>query len=510
MGRKTLQVITIILSLSALLTGCAFSRTAEKAAEEKTVVTSIYPNDRPMWNYIFSQKPQPPLEKVPGGMILPHHMIVAEELSRTYQRLALTIQPKLIVLISPNHYQNAGPNIQTCLTCEFQTIDGIQPLNTKLTKKLIKDEIATDEPSTFIKEHGIHAHTPFIRHFFPQTTILPITLKWETTEEEIITLTNWLNKNTPPQADTLVISSVDFSHYVRLEHANFHDVASYTTIKNFNYENVPDLEIDSPPSISAITHLMELRGYQDVQRLAHTNNQDFHTKPLEETTSHQFISFSKGQKQVEKTVTIMATGAISEQAKTNDDGSRLSFYDNYRWSINWDNDSTKAESTALNPYLRDIRRKEDRLLVGSDFLIFNLDIPINTCIRQTQNEMNISFCRLDKEKIPPIEQSDHIYVSLESDTFSTRQQATFTKSLIDQGATIVIGRTHNKPSQKPSPIERYKNGIIISSLGDFITNNSKPNSSGNILEMTLTPSTIDAKLYPIDIIKGYPRLKSAT
>lgn len=448
-------------------------------------------------------------------MILPHHMIVSSELSKTYQRLALTMQPKIIVLISPNHYQNGASNIQTCLTCEFQTIDGAQPLSAELTKKLIKENIAVNEPSTFIKEHGIYNHTPFIRHFFPQSTILPITLKWQTSEQETINLANWLNKNTPK--GTLTIASVDFSHYIPLEHANFHDIASYATIKNFNYENIPDLEIDSPPSISAITHLMELRGYQDVQRLAHTNNQDFHAKPLEETTSHQFISFSKGPKQTEKTATIMATGAIDEQARINNDGSPLNFYDNYRWSLDWGNDSTKADSLALNPYLRDIRHKEDRLLVGSDFLIFNLDIPVNTCIRRTQNGINLSFCRLNT----PTEQwatllqtektshkSDHTYISLESNGLSYNQQVTLAKSLIDEGATIVIGKTQKKPSQKPSPIEHYKNGIIISSLGDFITTNSQQHAEGNILEITLTPTTIDAKLFSIDIIKGYPRLKS--
>lgn len=523
----------VIIAIGALLTERAyFSNSLESS--QKTIITSIYDGDTAMWNHLFGQKPEGAFPSAPAGVILPHHMIVAEELAKTYQKLARIMQPSLIVIISPNHYENGTSPVQTCTSCEYHTIQGTPIINAKLSKKLIRDGIATEEPTTFANEHGVHAHTPFIKNFFPSATILPITLKWETSPETTIQLSEWLDTNIP--ADALVIASVDFSHYIPVEHANFHDVSSYATIKNFDYQNIYDLEIDSPPSISTITHLMEKRGYMQVERFAHTNNQQFRATPLEETTSHQFMSFLKGEKQPEKSFTILATGNIPEDQKQNDDGTRLGFYSDYRWNIHWEKDMMKPDSTKLNPWLKNFRGKEDRMIVGADAVIFDLksqtgadskaDSKAEPCQRRTQNEIHISFCALETSSeglandlqkwtiAMQNEQALHgpgrsIFISLDDSKhpIPDSEWKRISHDLIDHtGAAIIIG----KNSFKKSPVttaEHYSKSTIIRSLGDFITSPAVPVSSGSIAKIVITKPGIEARLYPVDITNGHPRLR---
>ena len=62
-------------------------------------------------------------------------------------------------------------------------------------------------------------------------------------------------------------------------------------LNNFDFENIYDLEVDSPSTIYALMKLMEKRGYKTAKRFEHTNLYQFMKDHVEETTSHQFFGF---------------------------------------------------------------------------------------------------------------------------------------------------------------------------------------------------------------------------
>jgi len=478
-------------------------------------VKSLYDGDIKMWQNIFTQKIDSHFPAAPGGIVLPHHMIVANEISKTYQKLAEVSHPSLIVIISPNHYEDGQSLIQTCSSCEYQTTEGNTIIDTSLAKKLTQNNIATDEPKTFIKEHGVFNHAPFIKHFFPEAKMLPILIKWEAPSEKTVELSNWLDANIPK--DALVIASVDFSHYVPVEHANFHDISSYATIKNFDYQNMYDLEIDSPPSISTITHLMEKRGYMSAERFTHTNNQQFQPEPIPETTSHQFIGFFKGEKRPEKSLTIMSFGNMSPDQRKNDDGSQLGLYDNYRWNIDWPDGVTESKAINFNKWLRDFRGKEDRMLMGADFLVFNLP---DFCTQKAQNGINITFCKIrtssagyekDLKNWTTFFQKQSqknnttFYVSIDDSRnyqLSAWQWTNLSHQIANLRRSIIIGTGTNTST----PIEHYKGSLLIQSLGNFTTSPDIKKSFGKIAEIIITPGEIKAEIYKVDILNGYPQL----
>gem|GEM_PF-1248673 len=462
-------------------------------------IKSMYDGDTLMWEHIFASSPEVNFKNAPLGVIMPHHMIVAPEIAKFYKGLSKVIDPDVIVIISPNHYQNGDENIQTCQNCLYKTIDGELLLDKDLIDKMIKDGLAVAKDETFIKEHGISNHAPFIKRFFPNAKVVPIVLKWETSQEETVVLSKWLQNNLPK--NSLVIASVDFSHYLPLEEANFHDISSYTTIKNFDYDNIYDLEIDSPPSISTITHLMEDFGYMYVQRFNHTNNQDYRSTPQVSTTSHQFIAFTNGQKQIEKSATILSFGNIATESSGG-----LGFYDNYRWNIN-----SKNQKSEVSPYLRDIRGDEDRFLVGADYLVF--DLPQNNCTMKDQNNLKISFCKFDqKDKIneqiktikkQKLDGANYVYLLYKfDDSKLSNADKNAVKKIINSGVDIFIGRG----IKDSLPIEKIGTSIVAYSLGDFITLPTVQYSEGNILGIALSKNGIKTFLFPITIEKGYPKI----
>lgn len=358
MGRKTLLIFVIaVMSLASC------------GVRDELVIYPMYAGDLKMWEHIWSAEDPYEFESAPLGVILPHHMVAAFEISRFYQGLAEVVQPSMVVVIGPNHYESGEANIQTCFDCEYFSVIGNVEVDRSFADRLVNDDIAVREDGTFRQEHAIFAHAPFIKKFFPEARIVPILLQWEMPVDEVLELSEWLNENLPE--DALVIASVDFSHYISWEAANFHDKSSYASIKNFDFENIYDLEVDSPSSIYALLDLMRLRSHMRAERLEHTNMAQYVESNPQSTTSHQYFAFYEGDVEPTKSVTIMNLVGIGDEGR-----GLLTGWD-------WDRDE---ENDGL---LRDLKGAEDRFLVGSDFLVFGLE---NGCRLEEQNGVSVSFC----------------------------------------------------------------------------------------------------------------------
>lgn len=485
---KLLRLFSLSLAISVVVFGCM--------RDEKLKITYTYPGDVELWNYIFKVDEPYKFESVPLGVIVPHHLIAADVLAKFYDGLSKVTQPKLIVLISPNHYQNGDADIQTCQNCEFQTTNGSVELSS-LRDSLVKDGIAKFNDETFIQEHGIYNHSPFIKKYFPEAKLVPIVLKWKINKDKADVLAEWLNKNLP--ADSLVIASVDFSHYIPVEAADFHDWSAYATIKNFDYENVYDLEIDSPSSVYTILKLMEKRGYQKAERLAHTNLQDY-VSHRESTTSHQFFSFYKGEMEKVKSISIQNFGNI-----TPNNGLLLS----KGWF--WDIKQFLFRDVGILKVLNNLKGQEDRFLVGSDFMVF--DLPEGKCQREEQNYLKISFCKFSengKNLEGELEQiknekknSDIVYLlyQFEDGDKPNIAEQTLAEKFADAGVDIFIGRGLSELST----MKIYKKSLIFYSLGDFIGGKDFSNE-GLSIGTVVTPESFKIYLFPLKITNGYPQL----
>jgi AmmeMemoRadiSam system protein B len=506
MKKIFLLIFTVVFAV--IFSGCG---------KQYTPIQSLYPGDERMWDHIFGYDEEVEeedekseesyeFESAPFGVILPHHSITAFNVAKFYEELAAVADPSMVVVIGPNHFELGGEfeDIKTCEACIYPTIKGDLELDEDFIEKLVDDGVAVYSDETFMEEHAIFTHTPFIKNYFPEAKLVPIILKWQIPSEKAAELGDWLDENLPE--DALVIASIDFSHYVPDGMADFHDQACFATITNFDYKNIYDLELDSPSSIYAFLRLMEKRGYMNSEMFDHTNLTDYLTSHEEETTSHLYFGFFEGEAEPYQGVSILAFGNIPEEHT-------FEFTKSWQWDMNYDENLDHSTGKLL----RDIRAKDDRFLVGADFLAF--DLVDGECLEEEQNGMEIAFCKLledegmEKEYLALIKEQagevDLVYLLFEYQGGGEIDKARkkFTRSLVKNGVDIFVGRG----IEEVAPFETYSGSLLFHSLGDAIIDNQlitdlNALSAGMILGLHVTEDEYYIYTFPVVVTNGYPAL----
>jgi len=429
-----------------------------------------------IWSRILREEGKYDFNKDTFAVILPHHLIASQNMTKFYRGLSLVKNADLIVLLSPNHYEAGDNNIQTT-DFDFRSFDG----EIIKTEEFAKNNIIKKNNKTFVKEHGIIAHINFIKRFYPNTKILPIVLKWKTPKEELDKLVDFLNKNIDKK-NTLIIGSIDFSHYNTQTIADFHDLKSMETIEKLFYEDYWNLEIDSPATLFVVSKLAEKNNYKNVDLIEHTNSQKwFEIKKIKETTSHLFIAFSNGEKKSKKNIlNLQFFGNIflnKENIKRNKEAEKY---------------IVGEHSNKHYQLFSEIENLEKRFFMGNDFNFANFTgesvsddilenyffdkkfarIKKNTCENILKNKINVKFCRFENYKeneVLDLIKGNNDFVIIEINWNENKKNIKFAKKMVDNGANLIIGNNREKIDE----VEIYKNSLIFYSIGDFIDNSKK-------------------------------------
>jgi len=287
-----------------------------------------------------------PADFVYGG-IVPHHLFVKDKIAAWFAGLK-NFDYKTIVIIGPNHF-NAGAADVIFSSAEWQTPYGVIEPDRDLGEALTRAGFA-DEESPFNFEHSVSGLVSFIKHDFPQAKILPVILKFGTAKDEAEILAATLAEAVDPR-ETLIIASVDFSHYQSVAVADFHDEKSEAAIENFDFPALAGLEIDSPASLQAILKYLQTVGAEKSDLIYHTNSGKLVGDFDSPTTSHHFYYFSAGGKSAKPVFSALFFGDTmidrNVGARINEDG--------FDWLFN------------------EIKGEENRFFIGSDLISANLE-----------------------------------------------------------------------------------------------------------------------------------------
>lgn len=516
-----------------------------------------------LWDRILEE---PGTINVPSStriVILPHHLITATELTKIYRGISKKFQPKKIILIGPNHYEDGEANIQTC-NCTYSTNKGELKTSTKQIDKAIKNKIAVLNDEPFENEHSIYAHATFIKNFFPDSEIIPFILKHETTSEEIDRLISFIG-NIENSDDMLLIASVDFSHYLPHAVADFHDQSSFSAIQNFNLDDIQNIEVDSPATLRLATKWAEKNDYTKVTLLAHTNSQDFfYQQKLEKTTSHLYISFSKGNMEALPKISIHFFGdamlgrGIAPLIESKDfladlAGEENRFFQGNNFNVlNLEGVLTEQNKSQEKPII--FRFDPDKVLPilrKYNFNAVNLannhildyflsgyedtqkylnekgiiyfgayDINLEICKTITKNDLSIALCGFNdvgevlqtKQALQAVvsakEKHDLVFLNIhwgeEYSAVPTIRQKNLAKQFIDSGADLIIGH-HPHVIQ---PMEIYNGKPIFYSLGNFIFDQNFPEGTNTGLSVGIVSSSKEMFIYllPFYTNKGNPKM----
>lgn len=175
------------------------------------------------------------------GAIIPHHLLVENQMDQFYQKLAKE-NPEIskIILISPNHMGRGLNFLQT--TDNFSNLNlptgqaGLPDIN-----QLVNHSPLYLEPKSFEKEHGIYNHLPFLKKYFPRASLIPIIIKLQTPENRLEMLISDLQKIIT--TDTLIIASVDFTHYESEKIALENDNRTIAWLESLNSEDISKINL---------------------------------------------------------------------------------------------------------------------------------------------------------------------------------------------------------------------------------------------------------------------------
>lgn len=374
-----MKSVFVALVLAAFMTSCVSVR-----QPDGVTVAYQYKDDISMWNHIFSLSPAylVPQEK-PVSIIVPHHDIAVKQQNSIYKAVSKLIQPEVIVVIGPDHYEKGRSSIAVpAEDVSFTAPDGTFETDFALAEKLKNDARLSSAVSVQSEmwefDHAIYSHTPFLKKYFPNSKILPLLLKPLASDDEFEdfkNLADFLYENLPESS--LVVASVDFSHYQIPRMTALHDYATKNTIQNM--ESVRHMEIDSPETISCIMSYNELKGANRPVLIDMTSTYDFIPDEKVECTSHQYWTFYKPD----------ADEKISDFRKnvgTTKQKAHVARYDSTRnqtillggsgalgagiqthWE--WDRYRTSKDSAQIALY--GLAGKEARFLSGFDAIIFD-------------------------------------------------------------------------------------------------------------------------------------------
>jgi AmmeMemoRadiSam system protein B len=133
---------------------------------------------------------------------------------------------------------------------------------------------------------------PYIAHYFPDAKIVPIIFTSGLTEKQIDQFVSALVENIDEK--TIVIGSLDFSHYLPSVMTAEKDVVTLAAIEQRNYPvitNFSNDNIDSAVTLSAFLKTMDLIKANNLEVLQHHNSADFIGREINSSTSYFTLFF---------------------------------------------------------------------------------------------------------------------------------------------------------------------------------------------------------------------------
>ena len=224
------------------------------------------------------------------GAVVPHHLLPGFIISDVFKRLQLQ-QPKRVILIGPNH-KEAGTHKVITSQYGWETPFGVVTPDDTMIQDLVDRGTAHIDEPVMEDEHSVAGIMPYIKYYLPDATVVPLILRGTIDRKEVESLAKTIAGLR--DEDTIILGSVDFSHYLTSAVAEKNDKRTLALMQRFDYDQLFGLNndyMDSPPSIVVFLMAMQDLGKSDFSVLQHTNSGIIQHNGTMETTSYFSLLF---------------------------------------------------------------------------------------------------------------------------------------------------------------------------------------------------------------------------
>ena len=248
--------VEISLAIILLLSGCSYIEDSDKTYRTKEYNYAVAVNPG---SFIANDSNNNPIKTFINvkGIISPHHLL-ADEIIHEVFSVVNSEGINHIIIIGPDHKSENG--LQTSISNnDWQTPFGLLPINKELNKSLTTFPNVKIDNGLMVKEHSNTTLIPFIKYYFPEVSINTVALPATLALEEVEAFVDLLYEKISAK-DTLLIASLDFSHYLTEEKASLNDEITLEAINRKDYEKIMRLDnayLDSPQTLIAFLMCME-------------------------------------------------------------------------------------------------------------------------------------------------------------------------------------------------------------------------------------------------------------
>jgi AmmeMemoRadiSam system protein B len=334
-------------------------------------------------------------------ILIPHHIVAAREIASL---VSATPKPSRVILVVPDHFASCGPRI-----C---SVDVAHP--------------KTDADAAMIqKEHAVSGLLPYLRHAWGNDVpIAAVLVRPDLPDIQTDGFASTTARFLEDDPGALLVVSIDASHYLPAEVADFHDVMTQSVIESLAIDDVTRTEIDAPSVLRIGLKAARALGLGHVTVHGHTNALRLLKASLSfESTSHLFASFAPGEIAPRSVTTALVFG-----------------------------DATAATGATMTARLKTLRGAEGRLFYGQDAMAV-MKLPPG----ETERAMlfKAGFTEFDADRV-----GTTVTIGIESDDVGRfgRDGNRF--------AVSSLGDFLLAPSAASSSFDGFAVGIVSSPQGD--------------------------------------------
>ncbi|MBP7875550.1 AmmeMemoRadiSam system protein B [Candidatus Woesebacteria bacterium] len=210
------------------------------------------------------------------ALVVPHHDLILVLFQSFYNSISQSERARVrqIIFLAPNHFQPEQTVIKTTSLPLVYSALQVVPINQKRAAELTSIGVV-DEPTVFKNEHAIMLHVPLIQENFPQAEVTPLLFTQNIPVSMLDELSFFLKKQID-DADTLVIVSTDFSHYLSEFEAKQNDQHTLELIHAGDKQamlGLSDDYVDCPACLYVLLSLLDTNRVPEL--LFHGNSAQF-------------------------------------------------------------------------------------------------------------------------------------------------------------------------------------------------------------------------------------------
>lgn len=273
--RSPVALVAVGLALVpfwAWRTGPAATGAARAPATHRSVFF-----DEGVWARAYGRASADPAQPHPGlrAMILPHHWLAGSLIVGGFRDLAASGEWRRLILIGPNHSGAGGAAVSTSAWAWTTPFGRVEP-DAESVRGLVGAGLAELKPDVLTYEHSISGLVPPIARFLPGARVVPLALRARLSASEVGRLVGALAGLMDER--TVVVASVDFSHYLSAAEARARNGDSVTALRAMDDARVLSYgndHMDSPPTIAAVIRLARSLGATRFELLADTDSSRF-------------------------------------------------------------------------------------------------------------------------------------------------------------------------------------------------------------------------------------------